>query len=66
MNISSYTVSSAMTHVPLTRTGYNAVDKQVNAVCITRTFAFACWLLRDFRDQCEDIAPNQIIIIIIK
>jgi hypothetical protein len=31
----------------LTPAGYNAVDAQVNAVCITRTFAYVCWLLRD-------------------
>ena len=36
------TVSSAITHVSLTRIGYNTADKMVNAVCITRTFAYAC------------------------
>jgi hypothetical protein len=40
----------------LTRFGYNATDEYVTAVCITRTFAHACWLLRDFSDQCEDIS----------
>jgi hypothetical protein len=33
--------------------------------CITRTFTYSCWLLRDVSDQCEDIGPNIIIIIII-
>jgi hypothetical protein len=27
--------------------------------------AFACWLLRDFSDQCEDIAPEPIIIVLL-
>jgi hypothetical protein len=37
----------------------------VGEICITRNFAYSCWLLRDFSDWCEDIAPNIIIIIII-
>jgi len=27
-----------------TRIGRNAIDKWVNDVCITRNFAYACWL----------------------
>jgi len=34
--------------------GYNAIDDLVNAVCVTRILAQACWLLRDFVDQCGD------------
>ena len=49
------TVSSAIKRVSLTRIGYNANDEQENAVCITRTFVYSCWLLRNFSDQCEDI-----------
>ena len=39
----------------LTRTGRYATDEHVNAVCITRTPAYSCWLIRDFRVRCEDI-----------
>ena len=39
--------------------------EHLDADCITRTFAYACWLFRDFGDQSKDIAPNVIIIIII-
>jgi hypothetical protein len=42
------TVSSTITSVSLKRIGYNATNNYVNAVCITRTFAYACWLLRYF------------------
>lgn len=49
------TVTSAITHVSLTRTGYNAIDEYVNVVCTTRTSAYSCWLLGDFSDQCEEI-----------
>jgi stage V sporulation protein SpoVS len=49
-------VSYAITRVSLTRIGYNAIDQYVNAVCITRTFASSCWLLRDFSDLFEDIS----------
>jgi hypothetical protein len=49
--------SSAIMRVSLTRIGHNAIDGWVNAVCIMRTFAYACWLLRDFCGQGEDIAP---------
>jgi hypothetical protein len=41
--------------VSLTRTGHNSINEYVNAVCIMPNFAYACWLLRDFSDQCEDI-----------
>jgi hypothetical protein len=27
----------------------------MNAACVTRNSAYACWLSRDFNDQCEDI-----------
>jgi hypothetical protein len=27
----------------------------MKAVCITRNFEYAFWLLRDFSEQCEDI-----------
>ena len=50
--------SSPITRVSLTRIGCNAIDKQVNAVCITRTSAYASWLLRDFSDQCEDMLDD--------
>jgi len=36
------TVSSAIGRVPLTRIGYKAIDDMVNAVCVTRTFAYVC------------------------
>jgi len=36
--------SSAVVSVSLTRNGYNAIANLANAVCITRTFAYACWL----------------------
>jgi hypothetical protein len=48
------TVTSAITHVSVTRNGYNAIDEQVNAICTTRTSANSCCLLSDFSDQCED------------
>ena len=41
------TVNTAITRGSLKRIGYNAV-------CITRNSAYACWLLHDFSDQCED------------
>jgi len=41
------TVSSAITRALLRRTG-----QQVHSVCKTRTFAYVCWLLRDFSDHC--------------
>ena len=40
--------------ISLTRTVYNAIDEEGKAVCITQTFVYACWLLRDFRDRYED------------
>jgi hypothetical protein len=43
------TVSSAIGRVSLTRIGYNGVDELVNAVCVTRPFAYVCWLLRDLQ-----------------
>jgi len=33
---------------------YKGTEERLNAVCITRTFAYACWLLRHFSDRCED------------
>lgn len=51
---SSVTVTSAITPVSLTLIRYNAVE-YVHAVCITRTFAYASCLLRDFSNTCEDI-----------
>jgi hypothetical protein len=38
-------VSSAVTRLLLMQIGYNTTDEYVNAVCIRRTFAWACWLL---------------------
>jgi len=32
----------------------NAAGQYLNDVCVTRTFAKACWILRDFKDRCED------------
>ena len=49
-------VSSANRRFLSTLTGCSTTDDQVNAVCITRTFVYACWLLSDFSDQCEGIA----------
>ena len=37
-----------------------AIDEQVDAVCITRSLTYACWLLRDLSVQCDAIAPNMI------
>jgi hypothetical protein len=58
-NITSYfntgKMNYAVTRVSLTRIAYNANDKEVNAVSITRTSAYARWQLRGFSDQCEDI-----------
>jgi hypothetical protein len=53
-------VSSAITRVSFTGIGYNAIDEQANAVCITRNLAYACWLLHDFSSQREDIIGTQI------
>jgi hypothetical protein len=39
--------------ISLTQIGYNTIDELVNSVCITRTFAYMCWLLHDFSDECE-------------
>jgi hypothetical protein len=36
--------SSADVRASLGRSGYNAIANLANAVCITRTFAYACWL----------------------
>jgi hypothetical protein len=44
------TVSSDITRVSLRQTGCTATDAEVNAVRITPTYAYACWLLRDFSD----------------
>jgi len=33
----------------------------VYAVSVKRTFAYACWLLRDFREEHEYIAPKMLI-----
>jgi hypothetical protein len=37
----------------------------VNAVCITRTLAYACWLLRDFSDTCEGFLKSAVAVHII-
>ena len=47
-------VGFALTCFSIILIGYNAIDDQVNAGCITRTLAQACWLLRDLVDQCGD------------
>ena len=49
------TVHSVIARVSVTRIGSNMIDEWSNAVCIARNFAYACWLLRDFSDYCEDI-----------
>lgn len=38
----------------LTWIGSNVMDEWVNALCVTRSFAYACWLSRDFSYQFED------------
>lgn len=37
------------------RTEYKETDGEVSAVCTTRNFAYACWLLHDFSNQCRGI-----------
>lgn len=49
-----YTVGSSFMCVSLTRIGYNTFEKQVNAICLTRTFMYVCWLLHRFCNQSED------------
>jgi len=39
-----HNVSSATMLTWFTRIDCNTIDKWVNAVCITRNFAYACWL----------------------
>jgi len=34
---------------------FKSTEELVNAVCIKRNFAHACWLLGDFSYFCEDI-----------
>ena len=41
------TVSSAITPDSLTRIGCNATDEYLNAVCVRRNSAHACWFVRD-------------------
>lgn len=50
------TVDYAIMPVSLTRIDYNAIDKEVNAVRIARTFAYLRWILRDFSYSCQDIS----------
>ena len=47
-------VSFATRRISLMRIGCNAIDEQGNAVCIMRSFAYVCWLLRAISDKCED------------
>ena len=35
-----------------TRIGYSGTDESVIAVCTTRTYELACWLLHEFIEQC--------------
>ena len=49
------TVSSAIMLVSLTRIGCKVSDEYVDAVCVTRSSACACWLARRFSDRCVDI-----------
>jgi hypothetical protein len=49
------TVTSVITRVSLTRLGYNVIGEYAKVVCITRNFAYACWIIRDSSDQFEDI-----------
>ena len=53
-----YTVSSAIASVSLTRIGCNTIYEHVNAVCVTHTSSYSCWLLDDFSDWCEDISMD--------
>jgi len=53
------------THTFVFAIGRISLTRIVYAVCTTRNFAGACWLLRDCSDQCGQIAPYIIIIIII-
>ena len=52
----SSTVISAITCLSLIRIGCNAIEEKVKAVGVTRTVAYAFWLLGNFSDQCGDIA----------
>jgi hypothetical protein len=47
-----HTVSSAITRVSLTRTGYSATDEQVKAA--NANFRICVLSISDFSDQCED------------
>jgi hypothetical protein len=49
------TVSSATMFTVLMLTGRITLDKLVNAACTMQIFAYTCWLLCDFIDQCQDI-----------
>jgi hypothetical protein len=42
------TVRSVIVRVSVTRIDSNMIDEWLNVVCITRNFAYACWLLGDF------------------
>ena len=35
-------------------------DECVNAVCTTRTFAYTCWQLSDFSEECEDVSLDDV------
>jgi len=43
-------VHSVIARVSVTGIGSNMIDELLNAVCRKRSFAYACWLLRDFSD----------------
>lgn len=43
-------VPSVIARVPVTRIGSNMIDEWLKALCVTRNFAYAYWLLRVFRD----------------
>jgi hypothetical protein len=44
----------SLTRNSLTRMGYNAIYEQVKDVYISWTFAYACWVLHNCSDNCED------------
>ena len=54
----SSTAISAITRLSLIRIGYNATEEKLKAAGLTRTVAYACWLLGNFSDHCGDITPN--------
>lgn len=56
--ISTCAIISAVRRVSFRWIGQKAIHEYVNSVCTTRNFAETCWLLRNIRDQCEDIRLN--------